>query len=63
MRSVVSNTFVGTATKPVPSTGVMWSIRAHPATIGYNFATGIGTINAANLVNKWATWLYSGVHS
>jgi len=28
------------------------------ATVGYDFATGIGTINAANLVNNWATWLY-----
>jgi subtilase family serine protease len=30
----------------------------YPATIGYDFATGIGTINAANLVNNWASWLY-----
>ncbi len=28
------------------------------ATIGYDFATGIGTINAANLVNNWETGLY-----
>jgi subtilase family serine protease len=27
------------------------------ATIGYDFATGIGTINAANLVNNWETLL------
>jgi len=27
------------------------------ATIGYDFATGIGTINAANLVNSWAACL------
>jgi subtilase family serine protease len=30
----------------------------YDATIGYDFATGIGTINAANLVNNWATCLY-----
>ena len=28
-------------------------IPTYPATIGYDFATGIGTINAANLVNNW----------
>jgi hypothetical protein len=28
------------------------------ATIGYDFATGIGTINAAKLVNNWMTCLY-----
>jgi hypothetical protein len=28
------------------------------AIIGYDFATGIGTINATNLVNNWVTCLY-----
>jgi subtilase family serine protease len=26
---------------------------AYPATVGWDFATGIGSVNAANLVNKW----------
>ena len=26
---------------------------AYPATVGWDFATGIGTVNAANLVNNW----------
>jgi hypothetical protein len=30
-------------------------IPTYPAAIGYDFATGIGTINAANLVKNLAT--------
>jgi subtilase family serine protease len=30
----------------------------YKATAGYDFATGIGTINVTNLVNNWATCLY-----
>ena len=30
----------------------------YKAKVGYDFATGIGTINAANLVNNWETCLY-----
>ena len=30
----------------------------YKAKVGYDFATGIGTINAANLVNAWETCLY-----
>jgi hypothetical protein len=26
---------------------------AFPATVGWDYATGIGTVNAANLVNEW----------
>ncbi len=29
------------------------SCGAYPATLGWDFATGIGTVNAANLVNNW----------
>jgi subtilase family serine protease len=32
------------------------------ATIGYDFATGIGTINAANLVNNWESCLVAGLY-
>ena len=37
----------------VESTNNSYYQPTFPANIGYDFATGIGTINAANLVNNW----------
>ena len=42
----------------VESTSNNAYIPTYPTTTGYDFATGIGTINAANLVNNWANGLH-----
>ncbi|MBV8053244.1 MAG: Ig-like domain repeat protein [Acidobacteriaceae bacterium] len=32
---------------------------AYPATVGYDLATGLGSVNVANLVNKWSSVTFS----
>jgi hypothetical protein len=35
------------------STSDMYQMEAYPATVGWDFATGLGSINVTNLVNHW----------
>jgi subtilase family serine protease len=35
------------------STSDMYAIKAYPATAGWDFATGLGSIDVSNLVNSW----------
>jgi subtilase family serine protease len=35
------------------STSDMYEIEAYPATTGWDFATGLGSINVTNLINNW----------
>ena len=50
-----SNCYLPSGTQGVLSTSNTSFNSAYSATTGWDFATGIGTINAANLVNSWPT--------
>ena len=47
------NCFLGGGTVGVLSTSNNSFVPAYGTSVGWDFATGIGTINAANLVNNW----------
>jgi hypothetical protein len=49
------NCYTGSSTKTygVLSTSASTFKSAYPATSGWDFATGLGTVNVANLVNAW----------
>lgn len=49
------NCFTGGATNGVLSVSTTSYEPAYPATTGWDFATGIGTVNAFNLVMNWPT--------
>src|SRR5260370_16382174 len=47
------NCYLGGGSVGVLSTSKTSFVPAYGTTIGWDFATGIGTVNAANLVNNW----------
>jgi len=49
------NCYLPSGTNGVLSTSATSYGKAYGTTVGWDFATGIGTVNAANLVNKWST--------
>ena len=57
--SVLYNCYLPTGTYGILSTSNSSPVPAYRSNVGWDFTTGIGTINASALINRWNTVSHS----